>query len=1111
MQKTREALPNPFPQLGTPGEKIRINPIGYDREIREIKEFVLPNIGKQPLMINIYGEYGQGKTTFLKFLEEKFNGSLPDSWADFLVDKLDISEFPPLEEFLLEKQKEAEEKGKEGIIIILDEMQHISTEGSLTQNQKDFLDSLRKFADDNINGVRNSLFTLVLAMHPETEKFFKDYGYYDVEQRRGTFKLVLRDIDYFTAHEMVNEYFKQMHKIDESVEPSFKHYFDEAFINAFYILSQDVESRVNGIRRLNGRTFAQIFFVLFEEYNRKGSKLEFEDLKSILLGDKSLKFKDYPLQVNREAYHDILNFAESEDLKKIVDQMLFNPRWYFEKEEEKHWLRMLSQRGIIAERECIVVDPNEIAKYEKIEKERIYLEGEKWLVFTDFLTAEQKGSLLENHEPQKVYRLSEEYLEEIYGFKYEYEGSDGSSKVLREYFKLEPSHKVDEVLEKITENLEFNIGRCKQGPSYKFAEGNYNVLGKIKYNLGIFYYAEDYNRDDFKEYMENVIKNVEDSEHDFVVVLVCPYSNKIPPIKENLEIRKMENRIFIEELSSDSLRKILEDDIEGLENIIRESMKIYVKEAFEKGFTLPLTGFKEKIQNKPTLLRNKFVDEVGKAWSIELQLSEPTKSEILYSSASAVDGDGKLLDLARDSLKEFIKLDEDDIIRGCEFSRYEKRFLELFDIEKDGISKNEIGSSMKRYFSSYSRFSIPDFIGRILEKKNILEIHGDFYKIKKPDDYLQRILDILNWSLVTLVSRSDILTQEKISSLKIIVEELKEEASSDITWTEIATYNTKLDSIGRFLEEKTEQLDIQHIKENLNLLKKCLDKRFLDLDISDIEFSELPKDPVIEKYFAETGKSKIDFDSLVSFINEEIKEPISFNQSIINDIKSILTSIQKIDSSWESIANPLFKRLENLKMDLESPRIEKLMDYEYGHSYSSTQIKKAKEILESFNQFLKPYFKSLESLNELYPELRDVFDYIEGHSDYMEDLKMDPDEEEDRIKRLAKNEFNLCEPYLRHILKEYEDLKERIDSRIKYTELHRFFEGLGLHENVTEYKLKVKIEEEKEDFDEFKHLSTDEITQKFLRAGFIKKITIKTEYYDKGDQRIEEMVKYEII
>lgn len=80
-------------------------------------------------MINIYGEYGQGKTTFLKFLEDKFSGSDSDSWADFLVDSLDISKFSPLEDFLLEKQEEAEEKGKEGIIIILDEMQHVSTEG----------------------------------------------------------------------------------------------------------------------------------------------------------------------------------------------------------------------------------------------------------------------------------------------------------------------------------------------------------------------------------------------------------------------------------------------------------------------------------------------------------------------------------------------------------------------------------------------------------------------------------------------------------------------------------------------------------------------------------------------------------------------------------------------------------------------------------------------------------------------------------------------------------------------------------------------------------------------------------------------------------------------
>jgi len=240
-------------------------------------------------------------------------------------------------------------------------------------------------------------------------------------------------------------------------------------------------------------------------------------------------------------------------------------------------------------------------------------------------------------------------------------------------------------------------------------------------------------------------------------------------------------------------------------------------------------------------------------------------------------------------------------------------------------------------------------------------------------------------------------------------------------------------------------------------------------------------------------------------------EPISVNQRILNDIKSILNLIQEIDQSYESNVNQLFGKLKNLERDLEDPRIEKLMDNEYSHSYSSDQLKKAKNILQSFNQFLKPHVKSLENLNGLYSELRDVFDYIERHSDYMEDLEIDPVEEEIRIKRLVKSEFNLCEQYLRYILKEYEDLKERIDSRIKYAKLHKFFESLDLPENVTEEKLRVKIKEGKEKSNEFKHISTEKIIQQFLRAGFIKKITITTEYYE-GDQPIKkETVNYEKI
>lgn len=1106
MQKGHEPLPNPFPQLGTPTEKIRIKPVGYEREIEEIRSFVLTNIGKQPLMINIYGEYGQGKTTFLKFLEDKFSGSDSDSWADFLVDSLDISKFPPLEDFLLEKQKEAEEKGKKGIIIILDEMQHVSTEGGLTQEQEDFMNSLRRFADDNIPGLRNSLFTLVLAMHPETEKFLKDHGYYDVEQRRGTFKLVLRDLDYFTAHEMVNEYFKEMHKIDESVKPSFEEYFDEAFINAFYILSQDVESAVNGIRRLNGRTFAQIFFVLFEEYNRKGSKLEFEDLKSILLGDISLKFRDYPLKIDLETYFDILKFADSEQLKEIVNKFLFNPKWHFEEKEEKTWLKILSDRGILSLRECIIVDPDEITKYSKMDRTRIYLEGEKWLVFTDFLTPEQKKTLLEHHEEKRVYRLSEEYLDTIYGFVDE----DGEYKgTLREYFKLTPSERVDRVLQKIIENMDgFNITTCKQGPSYKFAEGAYNVLGKIKYNVGIFYYAEKYNKDEFKEYLDNVIKNIENSEHDFVLVLVCPYYRGKLPTRENLEIRKMENRLFIENLSSESLGEILEDNLEEFEDIIRESMKIYVKEAIEKGFTLPLTGFKEKINNKPSLFRDKFIDEISKAWKIELQDLEPMESEILSPSASAIDGNGKLINLARNSLKEFIKVDENDKIRGCMFSKYENRFLELLDIRKDEVNKNEIDSAMKRYFSSFSRFPVSDFITRILEKKNILEIHSDFYKIKKPEDYLQKIIDIMNrGSLATLISRNDLITHEKISSLKIILDELKEKSSSELTWQEVGTYNTKLDSIVRFLDERAEPL--QDIKTDLNLLKEDLDKKFLDISMSDIEFSEIPEDSFINKYFSEREKFTIEFDSFIDFINKEIKEPFNLNQGLLKDIKSILRSIVEIDSSYESVVNHLFEKLGNLENDMKNPKIENLMTDDYSHSYSSNQLNKAKTILKDVNQFIENYIKSMETLNQIYPELKDTVDYIESHSDYIEDQKIDLEEENARIKRLAKKEFMLCEPYVHYILKEYKDLKNKIDVVIENEKLHEFFRTLDIPENIPQNNLENLVKEKKESSNEFKHISTEELIKQFLRAGFIKKITITTEYYKDGDYCREKFEEYE--
>ena len=94
-------IENPFPMVGC---NSGIDPIGYDRKIQEIKNIVVPNAGKNPIVINIYGEYGQGKTTVLNFLQNKFQGE----WANLSVFKEDISTFPDLEENLVKYQTEHE-------------------------------------------------------------------------------------------------------------------------------------------------------------------------------------------------------------------------------------------------------------------------------------------------------------------------------------------------------------------------------------------------------------------------------------------------------------------------------------------------------------------------------------------------------------------------------------------------------------------------------------------------------------------------------------------------------------------------------------------------------------------------------------------------------------------------------------------------------------------------------------------------------------------------------------------------------------------------------------------------------------------------------------------
>lgn len=1093
-------IPNPFPQLGTPTENVEIDPVGYDKELEEIRNLIVSNISYQPLIINIHGEYGQGKTTFLKFLKRKFDGSDKNPWGDYIVDMEDISRFPPLEQILSEKQKEAEENNKKGIIIILDEMQHISTEDKLSEGQKRFLNFLRRFADGNIEGVNSNLFTLILSMHPETEKFLKDYGFYDVEQRRGTYKVTLKDLDYFMAHEMIRKYFEKMHEKNKQIEPDYKKYFDEAFINAFYIFSQHVEYLLYDNRRINGRTFAQIFFILFEQYKKKGSKLTFDDLKAILLGESSLKFKEVPLTIDRTEYKDLMKMAEGIESK--AEKFIFNPRWHIETEyDDINFLNILLRKGILSCRECIILEPQELSKFnfKKMEKERVYLNGEKWLVFVDFLKNDEKSKIEPSNEILKVYRLSDLYLERLYDFQTE----TGEIQILKEYYDSKPSKKVEKVydclLSKLVENnpfKELKKSKCRIGPSYTYIEGPYNILDKIEYKIAIFYYAENYNNDSLDDYLRNVIKELEDSDHDMALILICPYCNQSPP-KENYEVRKMENRVIIDKLDEYKLKEMFNINLNPIIGVVEDSLKLYINEAVEKGFTLPLTGFKEKIENKPSLFKEKFISEIKRAWEIELKDREPEGCKILNNKA--VDGDGKLKNLARESLKEFMKLDEEDRITGCKLSKYEKNFLNLFGSQK--VKKKDLNSTLNRYFSSYSRFSIEDYISSILEEKNILKVEKEFYQILDPKDYIYEILLCLNeTSLLDIVSDEENREiREKLAAFRVDLDELKN--SSELTPELIGAYNTRFKSIIKILKGKTQPiLD----EDGLKKIKEKLESRFIDIKVDDIEIFNVPENYHVNEYF--TTHRALKYDRLIYFINKKLNDisaKLNLRKNALNDLKTILNYCkecgnEKIKESTKQIFHKL-EKIENLK-NLELEQIKQIG---------------SKNHIYFFNQVIKEVNNILDHYITVLRKVKDTWQFIEEDISQINKIEpnipIKPEEELDRIKKIAKYHFPLLESYVKYVSKNYKILREKLESKKEEKEFREFFESLNIFDTVPEEKLKEIIKDRQLNFDRLQNLAITKIIEKLMEREFLKRIIISEEYYRDCKLEREEQIKYEKI
>lgn len=1154
-----DRIANPFPQTGTPGS-ISIEPVGYDKKLNDIKTLVTNNVGYQPLIINICGEYGQGKTTVLKYLENKFKGQ----WANLVVKTEDISQFPDFLSLINSLNDVATEDKKDGIFLILDEMQHVIVEEEgegLTDNQKTFLGLLRNFADNNM-GVDVSNVILCLAMHPQTKLFFDKNGYSDVEQRKNNFFLNLRDLDYSSAHLIVDKHFDKMNK-------KYDDFFDESFINAFFILLQHIEIKRRNLKTLNGRTFIQLFFNLFEFWRNKSQRLSQEDLKEILLGKNDLILDNVSINLaNVNEYHEISEGISPLE-KDTWNEFVFNPKWHLLddllnlKNIKSKNVTNLTERGYLSKRNALILSPEEasdldvklIDELKYLKSEKIFLNGEKIIYFVD----ELNNKILENIEnnTKYVYRLKEDYLKLFYG----YDPAESLSDELIEYYHLEPSEKVNLFYEQIDDYISReifdNIKKKNReiGQRYSYLEILHHLIGKIDHKIAIFFYTDGYG-EKFSSYLNDIINEIEDSNFEMGIIFLCPYFNdKIP--QEPHEIRHMNNRLFIVNLEKDEFTHFLRGNTSPIEKSVSETIRIYTQEAVKKGFILPLTGFKEKIGNSYVDFRDIFIQDVTNSWKIEMERRSGqniTEFESPIIMEDGVDGRGAstLNNLARDSLSEFIDLDNNGAIRGLKFSKYEMNFWSLFGSDEE--YKDEIKNAKNRIFSSYSRFDVEIFVKTILEAKFLLKEIDDKYVRIKPSDYISPIFIVLNnINLKELSQKHDLVFKELISKLKLLISEMKWEDMSDRSF-----YNYQLDSVLNKLKkyEKEDDKSLEIISDKYLELVENLNKSFFGVQVSEVDVSDYIKE--IDAPININSKF-IDANQIKKYVSDIIKvfSSSTIDSDLLEDLRSVIEKSEAIGFRDDLLTN-LSISLDKIEKDNQIKDLKiitgRLLEGDYDNFYSSEYEaiiqflnELDQKVITPVSRNLNSYFRQFENITAVnnnikaYDSVLTELKTFERHDTYINHIKgikpifiFNEEDELINIQNLLRGQLNLTAAYLNFLEdrcgKNELKLIKNAEKTIKNKTGKELFDYLNyvskLHSvdyiknnlNI-EFGKKKRIDEEnlistidslKKIEYSLKYRNSNEIIDHILHEGFLKRLIFKEEYYDNGKKSGKTIISYQI-
>lgn len=974
--------PNPFPQVGTPSAK-RISPVGYDRELKEIHELITHNVGRQPIMINLIGEFGQGKTTIIEYLMDMFGKSENDGgWGKLTVVEKDLTGIPDLEVMLSEANREYDENTR-GILLILDEGQRIvddkiskmMDEGAveLTKAQEDFLNKLRYFTDGQIKGLDIQKFVICFSIHPETYRLlFGGSGRLDVFERARTKTFNLRGVDYYSAYEIIKRYLEtEGYLLDDT--------FDESVIYSLFALLPWIEEQSTGSTKRSGRTLVQVFFNLFELTRNFGRKISQEDIKRILadknpelrFGGAVVSLKNSDMYVNRKTELDGIE-------KELWDYLVFHPNWHIESDLPDRFKDVINNFEHASSREGVLIKCDKYdgfvnslnkdiqGKFKDLERERIYYDDScTFLIFTDTADEDIKDNIYGMLELAKVYRLSDEYLETIFQFKPDVESIFAND--VKDYLNVDASARLHKIYKIIKKELSLRETSCTHGTRYKYLIGEYGTLQGVDYSIALFFHPYQYS-ENMNEYLQTVKIEISNSDVDFCIVILDPYTPEGAQSCDSTNIRKMENRLFIEKIKKQSLGKIFQRNVSDIEKIIEDSIKVFAQEAVYKGFTIPFMGLQEKIKNKPEYLWMLVNEDIIRSIKSESQKRFDGKTTRYRSAVidgfdiegDKVDGvDGRLSDLARETMSEFVEFDEDGYIIYPRISKYEENFLELFG-EKEVLA-NEFNRTMNQYFANYSRIKpVYNFLCQLLDTRKLVKIEGKNIILIEPSDLLKDakgLIERIN-EAKHLLNEAE---QVRITNYQNEIERYLERDFSNINWTEKSIYNLRISAIIERSEEffpGADDLSVQEIKRLYQDVKQIFDQEVGGAKVSDLNTPQFELE--VAKQF-HTDETKESIEDTTRKIHNLLITPdrVGLIRPMLERVKSELEKYESTVQDHHQRLSGVYDRLQNV-----------LQIYKGWNSY--------KETIREIDEFKKTgrYDYFLNDVHITFPGIVDAADEL---------------------------------------------------------------------------------------------------------------------------------------